>query len=416
MERDLAISLLTGGGDPHYAFGLSMALVSQGTEIDLVGSDEFEQPAFRNKEGIRVLNLRGGVDPNAGARAKITRILRYYARLIAYAASSRTKLFHILWNNKFEVLDRTALMLYYKLLGKKVVLTAHNVNAGKRDGADSRLNRITLRTQYRLADHLFVHTEKMAQELVDEFGVFRSHITVIPYGINNAVPDTSLTSRQARERLGLGEEEKVLLFFGRITPYKGLEYLLAAFRKLRAQDPSYRLLIAGRPDGSHEYWQNIRNEIVVSAETDAILLKDEFIPDDQTEVYFKAADALVLAYRHIYQSGILYLGHSFGLPVLASDVGAFREEIVEGQTGYTFPAGDVDGLTKTIQKYFGSALYRNLANRRGEIKDYVRALHSWDAVGRMTKAIYSQLLSGHGAEQASNPKLSSASCSQKSPF
>ena len=56
-------------------------------------------------------------------------------------------------------------MLYYKLLGKKVVLTAHNVNTAKRDAKDSLLNRFTLKTQYQLADHIFVHTEKMSAEL-----------------------------------------------------------------------------------------------------------------------------------------------------------------------------------------------------------------------------------------------------------
>ena len=49
--------------------------------------------------------------------------------------------------------------------------------------------------------------------------------------------------------------------------------------------------------------------------------RPEFIPDDETEIYFKAADVLVLPYRDIYQSGVLFLGHSFGLPVLAADVG-----------------------------------------------------------------------------------------------
>ncbi len=95
----------------------------------------------------------------------------YYAKLIRYAATAKPRIFHILWNNKFELFDRTLLMLYYKLLGKKIVFTVHNVNAGRRDSKDTRLNRLTLRIQYRLADHIFVHTEKMKRELIEEFGV-----------------------------------------------------------------------------------------------------------------------------------------------------------------------------------------------------------------------------------------------------
>ena len=78
-------------------------------------------------------------------------MFEYYVRLVRYAATAKPKLFHILWNNKFELFDRTVLMLYYKLLGKSIVFTAHNVNAGKRDSNDSWLNRLSLKIQYQLA-------------------------------------------------------------------------------------------------------------------------------------------------------------------------------------------------------------------------------------------------------------------------
>ena len=66
---------------------------------------------------------------------------------------------------------------------------------------------------------------------------------------------------------------------------------------------------------------------------DRVLQAITYIPDDETEIYFKAADALVLPYTDIYQSGVLFLGYSFGLPTIATDVGSFREEIIEGETG-----------------------------------------------------------------------------------
>ena len=129
-------------------------------------------------------------------------------RLIRYAATAKPRIFHILWNNKFETFDRTLLMLYYRLLGKRIVLTAHNVNAGKRDSKDTFLNRLTLRIQYRLADHIFVHTEKMKLELIEEFGVRESRVTVIPFGINNAVPNTDLAPSEAKQRLGIPKWRK----------------------------------------------------------------------------------------------------------------------------------------------------------------------------------------------------------------
>ena len=102
---------------------------------------------------------------------KLMAFLWVYVRLMHYAATSSVPIIHILWGYKFELFDRTLLLIYYKLLGKRIVFTAHNVNAAERDGADSALNRLSLRTQYRLVDHIFVHTEKMKDQLVETFGV-----------------------------------------------------------------------------------------------------------------------------------------------------------------------------------------------------------------------------------------------------
>lgn len=392
-QQLILVSLLTGGGDPHYAFGLSEALLARDVRIDLIGSDEFETPAFRSRSGIRFLNLRGNVDPNAGAWAKARRVLLYYVRLLGYALRARTRIFHILWNNKFEFFDRTLLMLYYRLLGKKVVLTAHNVNAGRRDGTDTRLNRFTLQMQYRLANHIFVHTEKMKRELVEEFDVMAHRVTVIPFGINNAVPVTDLSYGEARQRLGIRSDERVLLFLGRIAPYKGLEYLVSAFLHLHARDRRYRLIIAGRVDRCDDYWTAVLEQIEDAIRSGAILLRQGFVPDTEIEMYCKGADAMVLPYQHIYQSGVLFMAHSFGLPVLASDVGSFREEILEGRTGFIFRPQDPEDLVRAVEEYFESDLYARLSECRQEIRSYAMERHSWNTAGQMTKSVYAGLSS-----------------------
>ena len=206
---------------------------------------------------MNFLNLRGDQNADASVTRKAFRVSRYYARLIAYAAKAKPRIFHILWNNKLETFDRTLLMLYYRALGKRVVLTVHNVNAAIRDSRDSLLNRLTLRIQYRLAHHLFVHTAKMKRELLEQFGVEGTKVTVIPFGINNSVPNTPMTSAEARERLGVRYDEKVLLFFGNIAPYKGLQFLTTAFQKLLARHGDFRLIIAGWPKNCETYWATL---------------------------------------------------------------------------------------------------------------------------------------------------------------
>jgi glycosyltransferase involved in cell wall biosynthesis len=391
VAHDIQVALLTGGADPQYAYGLATSLMSKGSTLEIVGSDELNCPEFHEQAAVTFLNLRGDQRP-ASLFTKVSRVAQYYVRLIRYAAVAKPRIFHILWNNKFQFFDRTLLMLYYKALLRKIVFTAHNVNAGIRDGDDSLLNRLTLQIQYRLADHIFVHTERMKRELIESFGADEWRVTVIPYGINNAVPITSVSVSDAKRRLGIREGEKTLLFFGWIAPYKGVEYLVAALRNLLARQENYRLVIAGGPKNCEEYWKGIREAISGEVDAGRILLRAEFIPDEETEVYFKAADVLVLPYRHIYQSGILFLGYSFGLPVLAADVGSLKDDIVEGKTGFIFRPEDSADLTKTLERYFASELYADLDNRRQQIRDYVTERHSWDIVGRVTMDVYAGLL------------------------
>jgi Glycosyltransferase len=388
----LRIALLTGGGDKPYALGMAAALTSVGIHVDFIGSDDLSVPELLNDPLVKFLNLRGGHCPEASQLAKVLRVLKYYARLIGYAAMAKPKLFHILWNNKFQVFDCTLLMLYYKLLGKKIVFTAHNVNAGKRDLNDSWLNRFSLRIQYTLCDHIFVHTDGMKNELVSDFRILEGKVSVVPFGINNTVPNTSLSSAEAKRQLGITSSEKVVLFFGNIAPYKGLEYLVAAFATLLEKDRTYRLIIVGNPKGPKDYWNQVQQTILCSGVEDRVITKIEYVPDEATELYFKAADVSILPYAHVFQSGVLFLGYSFGLPAIAADVGNLKEEIVEGGTGFVFKRQDPSDLARKIDQYFKSELFHNLQTRRLEIKAYANERYSWDKVAAITTAIYADLL------------------------
>jgi glycosyltransferase involved in cell wall biosynthesis len=390
---NLRIALLTGGGDKPYALGIAAALTAQGIFVDFIGSDDLSMPAVLNNPRVTFLNLRGSQRSDASPFSKAWRVLKYYIHLISYAATARPKLFHLLWNNKFELFDRTLLMLYYRLLGKKITLTVHNVNARKRDSNDSFLNRLSLRLQYNFCDHIFVHTESMKSELVSDFRIAKSKVSVIPFGINNTVPNTALSTEEAKQQIGVGSGDKALLFFGNITPYKGLEYLISAFEVLLAKDRSYRLIIAGRPKGSESYWKEIQQAIARGGFGDRIIQKIEYIPDELTELYFKAADVLILPYSHVFQSGVLFLGYSFGLPAIAADVGALKEEIIEGETGFIFKPRDPVDLARKIDNYFNSELFGDLENRREQIRKHANEQYSWDKVAAITNAVYSNLLS-----------------------
>jgi glycosyltransferase involved in cell wall biosynthesis len=190
-----------------------------------------------------------------------------------------------------------------------------------------------------------------------------------------------------------------MLFFGNIAPYKGLEYLIEAFRLLMGNAANYRLIIAGKPKNCGDYWNAIKDALDRHPHRDRILQKSTFIPDAETEVYFKAADVVVLPYRHIFQSGVLSLSYSFGVPVIASDVGALRDDIVEGRTGFVCKPENPVELARMIEKYFDCELYSGLSRHRKEIQEYARQRYSWEVVSEVTQSVYEELLAKPSRER-----------------
>lgn len=388
----LHVALLTGGGDKPYALGLASSLAQRGVTMDVIGSDELDTPTLRDLPGTRLFNLRGDQDPQAHRFLKVARVLRYYRRLIGYATTSEPRLFHLLWNNKFELFDRTVLLLFYRALGKQLTITVHNVNAGARDGRDGPLNRVSLRIQYTLAHHLFVHTPEMQAQLGVDFGVPSDKVTVIPFGLNATVPITTLDRGEARMRLGLASAAKTILFFGNITPYKGLEHAIAALKRLVRTCPGSRLLIAGRPKRETGYWTRIQHMVARLELQGHVDQHIGFVPDEDVEIYFKAADVLVLPYTSVFQSGVLFLGFNFGLPAVVTDVGGLKNDVVEGVTGFVCRPGDPNSLALAIERYFQSALYEELETTRARIRQFVAERNSWDVVSERTCRVYRRLL------------------------
>jgi D-inositol-3-phosphate glycosyltransferase len=388
----LKVSLLTGGGDKPYALGLLNALISQGITVDFIGNDEMSTADVVADKRVNFLNLRGNQSPSAPTLKKIYRVLRYYFRLLKYAATTESVIFHILWFNKFLFLDRTLLNVYYKLLGKKLVFTAHNIDEKERDGGNNFLNRLSLKVLYTLVDHIFVHTTRMKFQLMHEFNLTEAKVSVIPFGINNTIPNSNLSKSEARARLHLSDHEKVLLFFGNIAPYKGLEYVIYAMDHLRDKDDTFRLIIAGRIKGCQPYWERLERIVEDHGLSNYIIKRVEYIPDEDVEVFFKSSDVLILPYKFIYQSGVLFLSYNFGLPVIVTDVGSLREDVIEGETGFICKAGDPQDLSEKIDLYFESELFKNLEKNQKDIINYVNEKYSWDKVGIRTYSVYGSLL------------------------
>jgi glycosyltransferase involved in cell wall biosynthesis len=234
----------------------------------------------------------------------------------------------------------------------------------------------------------------MKRDLASDYGVASDKISVIPFGINDTVPTTDLTPERAKLRFGLARTDRTLLFFGRIAPYKGLEYLIAAVAMLAKKEDAVHLIIGGRVERGHgEYWRSIQQNIAHEGIGHLVVQRIGFIPDEEVEQYFKAADAVALPYVRIFQSGVPFLAFSFGVPVIATDVGSLRDDVV-AETGFLCRPGDPYDLARTIITFFESTLSRDDDDKRERIRRFGAERHSWATVGERTKDVYVGLLSG----------------------
>ena len=412
-----SVALLTGGSDKPYALGLATALAARGLAVDFIASDELDCPEVHAVPNLKFLNLRGDQREDVPFFEKINRVLLYYARLLRYAARLEPPILHILWNNKFEFFDRTLLMVYYRSVGKKVVLTAHNVNVAARNGRDSWLNRLSLRVQYRLCHQVFVHTDAMKRQLVSEFAIPIDRVTVIPFGLNDTIPKTGLTRDAARQQLGIAGSDRALLFFGQIAPYKGLEYLIQAVAMLAKTGQPVRLIIAGKVKrGSEDYWSSVERSIAEFGIGELVAQTIRFIPDDQVEPYFTAADVVVIPYVDIFQSGVPFLAFSFGLPVIATDVGSLREDVTS-ETGLLCRPKDPADLARAVKDFYRGELHRTPNQVAARIRRFAEKRHSWATVSERTKAVYADLLRDRTgltftASDSRQPQKASSKCQE----
>ncbi len=207
-------------------------------------------------------------------------------------------------------------------MGVRVVYTVHNLQAHHEPGSFYvSLNRLANRLVFAWADAVHVHSRHVAEVVAQSYGRTRN-VFVIPHGNYVGWYPNAVSRAEARLRLGVPGEDFVYLFLGQIAPYKGLENLVESFVSL--DDPSAWLVIAGRVDkadyGAH---------IAAMARHPRVRYRPGFVPDEDVQVYFNAADVAVFPYQKITTSGSILLALSFGCPVIAPSFPLFAELVGE---------------------------------------------------------------------------------------
>lgn len=151
----------------------------------------------------------------------------------------------------------------------------------------------------------------------------------------------------AKVRLDL-PDKKIVLFFGYIRPYKGLDTLLHAFAMLQGWNDDTMLLIAGEPFENMAKYKALSDALGIY---EKVIWHDHYIPDDKVHLYFSAADLLVLPYKSTTQSGVVEIARSFDLPVIATNTGGLAEQI-----DAIVPPDDPEALLDAMVRFFTDSL------------------------------------------------------------
>jgi D-inositol-3-phosphate glycosyltransferase len=369
------------GGMDYYDFGLCEGLSKAGVKVTLYTCDETSRKiATPYKVNFPYRRIYGG-DPTW------LRGMRYVlgsVRALLDARLSRTNIahFHFFHVGPLEFFN----VLLAKLLGFKVVVTAHDVQ--------SFVERLSVpwmvEKAYRLSDRVIAQSKISVKELRTTLQISESRIDEIPHGNYLGLVGEVPARGEARTRLGLPNEARVLLFFGQIKEVKGLDVLLRAMLRIIREHPDTVLLIAGKVwKDDFERYQKLIDKLGISAHC---VLHIRYIPDSEVPDYYAAADVVVLPYRRIYQSGVLLMAMSYAKPVVVSDVEGMTEMISDGVNGYVFHSGDAEALAGKLTESLADTKELRLVGETA--LRYVREHHDWTKIGRTTAACYRSALKG----------------------
>lgn len=264
------------------------------------------------------------------------------------------------------------------LEGYRNVYINHNVLPHERFPLDRWLTKGTLS----YGDYAIVHSKLDEDDLKKLLPKMKYSRTVIP--TYSAFKLRDITREEARKELGIEENEKMLLFFGLVRKYKGLPYLIKAMPKVIEEYPDIKLYVVGDFAGHKDEYMELIKENKVE---NNIVIRDGYVPDEEIQPYYTAADICVCPYESATQSAIVQVSFGFNLPVIATNVGGLPEVVTDGKTGYVVESMNPDALAEAIIKFYKEDKQKEFINN--VIEESPR--FSWD---HMVEVIEELVLNG----------------------
>ena len=355
---------------PPYDRALAAALVRAGAEVELLTSrflyGSVPEPAgYRVRECFYRRSAARGLDAPARRAFKAAEHLPDMLRLRRQVDAD---VIHYQW--------LTVPSLDARLLppNRPRLLTAHYVLPPR----PGRRQLTTARRLFGAMDAVVAHSAHGAARLRDEVGLDPDRVRVIPHGAFDYLTRLPEESPLAAELAGA--EGAVILFFGLLRPYKGLDTLLRAFAEIDGAE----LWIVGNPR-----MDLAPLRALAAAAPGRVRFLTRFVADTEIPAIFRRADLVVLPYRDAEHSGVLYTGLAFGKPLLLSAVGGFPEVAATGAARLVTP-GDAAGLATAMNDLVSDAEAR--VQLAAAAREAASGPYSWNAVAAQTLALYEELL------------------------
>lgn len=358
---------------PPYDRALSAALAGAGVDVELVTS-RFAYGEVPSADGFRVNELfyRRSARFGAGGRARFAaKLAEHGPDMLRFRRHARhADVIHWQW---FTVQPVDAYLLPR---GRPQVLTAHDVLPREpRPGQLAATKRLLARM-----DAIVVHSQHGARRLEREADVDPARISVIPHGAFDYL--TQLGDERPLPAELAGVEGPVVLFFGLVRPYKGLDVLIEAFHDIAGAE----LWVVGMPRMPLEPLIELADSV-----RGRVRFVSRFVADNEIAAFFRRADLVVLPYRQIDQSGVLYTALAFGKAIVLSDVGGFAELAADGLVRAVPPNSPLQ-LAAAIQQLLDDPAERGRLERAAAAA--AAGAYSWESIAARTVNVYRALLDG----------------------
>ena len=322
--------------------------------------------------------------------SKFKKMFRYYKYLLDIYKLIRQEKYDVVHFQFFR--RRRVESLYFmvlKLMGIKLAHTVHDISPLDESKLDHLFNLLV----YKMSNILFVHSNSNKKTLAQQMKLDEEKIKIMPHGdFDNYITDRIVSKSEARKIFSLSQEHNVILFFGAIKEYKGLDILLNALHLASKRVNNLVFIIAGEAGDAETRKIVLKCKDIMTKlpEEVKVIFHDKFIPVTEVAKYFIASDVVVLPYRRVTHSGIPHLAYTFGRPVIATNVGDFEEIIEEGKSGFVLSSNTQENLSeKIIQAFSDKPKLEEMGNYA---RNFCATKYSWKDSAESLIPVYKMMI------------------------